>query len=92
MSAVFYEARSTCLINRDKYTQAVQSAKTSIMYIWTHKNRNIVKKWKKRTIPSHISTSQCFPVAADITFGKQNKVRKASLLSITWPFQATSVL
>lgn len=49
--------------------QAVQGAKTSIMH-----TRNIVKKQNKHIIPSDINTSQCFPVAAAITFGKQNKV------------------
>ena len=54
--------------------QAVQSAKTSIMYAWTCENRNVVKKQNKHTIPSRISTSQYFPVAAAITFEKENKV------------------
>lgn len=67
--------------------QAVQGAKTSIMH-----TRNIVKKQNKHIIPSDINTSQCFPVAAAITFGEQNKVWKASLLGIIWPLPETFAL
>lgn len=70
MLAVFYESKSICLINKEINTcRQLQSAKTSIMH-----TRNMVKKQNKHIIPSDINTSQCFPVAAAITFGKQNKV------------------
>lgn len=66
--------------------QAVQSAKASIMYTQTCKNRNNVKKQSKCTISGHKTISQCFPRTAAISFGKLNKVSKVSLLSIIWPF------